>query len=172
MDANNNLEHVAKVKKQVLLAPSPGKATSSPSPTKVTWDADNDRKLFLLTFGRSIAASEHAQLSKAFPGSMTSSIRNRLGALHAEMRKMHESLEYEVPGVSAKKVSATPDKKSSAFLKRGVDEVNESEEEAVTPSKKAKRGTTPGSKSQSQKTKQATAAGEAVEDSEDSGDEV
>ncbi|KAF1943594.1 hypothetical protein EJ02DRAFT_453286 [Clathrospora elynae] len=76
-------------------------------------------KLFLLTFGRSITASEHAQLSKAFPGSTTSSIRNRLGALRAEMRKLHESLEYEVPGVSGKKVSATPDKKSSAFLKRG-----------------------------------------------------
>lgn len=167
MDASNNPKHVPKVKKPVLLAPSPGKATPSPSPTKVTWDAENDRKLFLLTFGRPITASEHAQLSKAFPGSTTSSIRNRLGALRAEMRKLHESLEYEVPGVSGKKVSATPDKKSSAFLKRGVDEVDESEEGFATPSNKAKMATNPRSKSQSQTAKKAKAAREVADDSED-----
>jgi hypothetical protein len=138
MDTNHNAKHGSKVKRQVLLTPSPGKASPSPSPTKVTWDAENDRKLFLLTFGRSITASEHAQLSKAFPGSTTSSIRNRLSTLRAEMRKLHESLEYKVSGVSGKKVSAALDKKSSAFLKRGIDEVDESEEEVATPSKKAK----------------------------------
>jgi hypothetical protein len=138
MDTPTTPKSAGKSKKPSLTAasstPNPG---PSSTPTKITWDAETDRKLLLLTFGRSVTPAEYANLSKAFPGSTVDSIRNRINKLRAEVRKLHESLGYEVPDGAVKGVG-TPGKKGGSLVKRGVEDVGE--EEGGTPSKKMKRG--------------------------------
>ncbi|KAI4605375.1 hypothetical protein J4E85_011111 [Alternaria conjuncta] len=148
MSANTTPKRAAKTAKPILPAPSsPLNLAASPSfsLTKMTWDAANDRKLFLLIFGRTVTPAEYPQLSKVFPGSSVGSIRNRITALRAEARKMQEGLGYEVgAGAAAKKVAAaTPKKRGAVVVKReadamDMDEEDEDEDIVRDPSKRIK----------------------------------
>ncbi|KAL1796172.1 hypothetical protein ACET3X_004712 [Alternaria dauci] len=140
--------------------------SSSASPTKMTWDAANDRKLFLLTFGRTVIPADYAEISRACPDSSVGSIRNRVSTLRAESRSMRELVGYDesnagIGGGVVQKMTVTPKKsgvsvnKGGRGMKRGIandeddndvmfvksEEIvkdKEGEEDMGTPSKKVK----------------------------------
>ncbi|CAN9141756.1 unnamed protein product [Alternaria alternata] len=109
------------------------------------WEGPNDAKLLLLTQGRWVKPDEYPQLSSAFPGTSTGSIRNRISALRVKQRDLYLELSWELPeggaGHSAKKASknstpktGTPKRKADGGFDNGSGEGGG--EEVKTPSKK------------------------------------
>lgn len=87
-------------------------------------------QLLLLTQGRYVKTDEYEQLSSAFPGTTTGSIRNRISALRVKQRDMYEEAGWMLPEGGALKKPSMPAKRKKTALEDGAD--------AETPTKKGR----------------------------------
>ncbi|KAF2181772.1 hypothetical protein K469DRAFT_588636, partial [Zopfia rhizophila CBS 207.26] len=115
------------------------------------WTAENDRKLLILTQGRSLMQDDYNQLVTAFPGTNFNGVRIRVSKLRVEQRKMYEELGWTLHDAgtpSSKSVrgggkctpNASPEKKGRKRAAKVMEnrEGGEDDDEA-TATKKAKQ---------------------------------